>query len=191
MSKQAAAREAKAQNKTPAKAGKVGAAVGGARGGHGRAAAAREPLADHVTLFEAARNFLQANSGVESSQLIDAAAEELGRGLSLDEVFSAGIKARLFSMSAAMNWAMFLRTAPAQAAEDDGGAPFSAGAPFSLDAAFTLIEQVYDHGMQEVVWDHFEFDDEDDEDEDEGDEEDDENGEAPEGRGGAEPHARV
>lgn len=138
-----------------------------------KAAAAAKPvltaLSAHAALYDAVESFVRVNCHVESSILINAALADLGLCRDLNELFSTPIRRQLFSMSVAQNWVLFLRNAPARAAQEDGGAPFSDASPFDTVEAMTLLESVYDIGVQEAVWDHFEEDDEDEDgDEDEG-----------------------
>jgi hypothetical protein len=134
-------------------------------------------LADHALLYEAVESFVQARCHVESSVLIDSALEDLGKCRDLNELFSTPLRRQLFSMSAAQDWLLFLRNAPARAADEDGTEIFSEASPFDVEEALTLLEGVFDLGMQAVVWEHFGDDGDDGDDGEDGDGDGDDAGE--------------
>lgn len=132
-------------------------------------------IADRVELFHAIDGFVRGNCNFESSIPVNIAIEDIGKCGSLQAAFMIPLQRQLFNMEAALRWALFLVVAP-EGAEKEGDEPFDE--EFSSQDALLLIAQVYDIGVQEMVWDHFEPDDEDeDEDEDGEDGEDDAGGE--------------
>jgi len=134
--------------------------------------AAETQLGDHDLLFNAIDSFVAANLNFESSVPCDKLMVALEKCTTIHAVFEEPLRHGLFSMDVALRWLLFLSVAPAHAVEE-GDEPF---APDTLDLyeALKRISGVYDLGMQEAVFAHFEDDDEDDdedEDEEEGEEE--------------------
>ena len=132
-------------------------------------AVSRPALSGHEVLFGAVEGFLSANCNFESSVPVKAALEELGKSTTLEEAFMTPLQRQLFGMDSALRWVLFLTVAPGRA-EKEGDAAFAAG-NFSPQGALTLVSQVYDIGVQEAVWDHFEGDEDEDDDEDDEDSE--------------------
>lgn len=122
-------------------------------------------LAAHKNLFHAIDGFIRANCNFESSIPINAAIDEIGESVTLQDVFTAPLQRQLFNMDSALRWVLFLTVAP-ERVEKEGDTPFAPGS-FSSQEALTLVSQIYDIGVQETVWEHFESEDE-DEDEDDG-----------------------
>jgi hypothetical protein len=126
----------------------------------------------YESLFHAIDGFIRANCNFESSVPVNAAITEIGTSESLQDAFMIPLQRQLFNLDAALRWVLFLTIAP-ERAEKEGDAPFAPGS-FSCQEALALVSQVYDIGVQESIWEHFEDDDdEDDEDDEEEDEEDD------------------
>ena len=126
----------------------------------GSACASPTP-SDTMHAYQAAiSSFLHATGNFESTLVLD----ELDAAL--DAAFEAGasmasipLKHKLLNMAGAINWAFFLSTSASEAPETAN--------EFSADEAFATIGEVYDRGVEEAVWAHFEADEEDDEDEEE------------------------
>jgi hypothetical protein len=123
----------------------------------------------YESLFHAIDGFIRANCNFESSVPVNAAITEIGTSESLQDAFMIPLQRQLFNLDAALRWVLFLTIAP-ERAEKEGDSPFAPGS-FSCQDALTLVSQVYDIGVQESIWEHFEDDDEDDEDDEEEDEE--------------------
>jgi hypothetical protein len=126
------------------------------------AAAARNPaaaptLADCPRLFHAADGFIRGNTNFESSIAINMVVDEAATCTGYSELFQTPLRHKLFTVDAALRWALFLSVSGARAIEE-GDAPFAPTAPFNVAAALTLIGQIYDVGLQEIAWDHFEAD---------------------------------
>jgi len=117
-------------------------------------------LSEYSRLYDAAGEFVRANSSFESSVLINSAIDALGTTTDLNSAFLVPLQYRLFTMDAALHWALFLANAPDRAVRE-GDAPFSLDAPFDANGALSGIASVYDVGVQMVVWEHFECDSED------------------------------
>lgn len=117
-------------------------------------------LAAHEALFHAIDGFIRANCNFESSVPVNAAIDEIGKSATLQGAFTTPLQHQLFNMDSALRWVLFLAVAP-ERAEKEGDAPFAPGS-FSSQDALTLISQVYDIGVQETVWEHFEPEEEDD-----------------------------
>lgn len=131
-------------------------------------------IADHENLFIAIENFVRGNSNFESSIPVNAALEEIGKLTNLQEAFAIPLARQVFAMDAALRWVLFLTVAPARA-EAMGDEPFPASKLLFAQAALEMVSGVYDIGLQETIWEHFEDEeDEGDEEDDEGDEEDEE-----------------
>lgn len=122
-------------------------------------------LDTHEMLFHAIEGFIRANSNFESSVPVNAAIDEIGNSMSLQEAFTIPLQRQLFNLDSALRWVLFLTIAP-ERAEKEGDAPFAPGS-FSSQEALTLISQVYDIGVQDAVWEHFEDEDEDEDYDDE------------------------
>jgi len=154
--------------KKTVKAGGRGAALGGGThlggappahlGGGGAA------LGDHVLLSCAVESFVRDNNNFESSLALNAALDDMNTSSDLQTLFEVPLRHKLFAMEGALRWVLFLRVAPERAVKE-GDAPFSAEIEFSPGGALDLIAQVYDVGLQEAAWDHFEPDSDEDEDE--------------------------
>jgi hypothetical protein len=129
--------------------------------------AAEQNLAAHEILFGAIDGFVHSNCNFESSVPVDAAIDEIGKSLNLQDTFATPLRRQLFSMDSALRWVLFLAVAP-ERAEREGDAPFAPGS-FSSPDALALVSQVYDIGVQEAVWDYFDADEGADEGDDEGD----------------------
>jgi hypothetical protein len=123
-------------------------------------------LASHEALFRAVEGFVNANRNFESTILVETAIDDIGKSTTLQGAFMVPLQRQLFNMDSALRWILFLTVAP-ERAEKEGDAPFAPGS-FSSQEALGLVTQVYDLGVQETVWEHFDDDDdEDDEDDDE------------------------
>lgn len=125
----------------------------------------------YESLFHAIDGFIRANCNFESSVPVNAAITEIGTSESLQDAFMIPLQRQLFNLDAALRWVLFLTIAP-ERAEKEGDAPFAPGS-FSCQEALTLVSQVYDIGVQESIWEHFEEDDDEEDDDEEEDEEDD------------------
>jgi hypothetical protein len=110
--------------------------------------------AAHEHLFHAIDGFIRANCNFESSVPVNAAIDDIGKSTSLQEAFTTPLQRQLFNMDSALRWVLFLAVAP-ERAEKEGDAPFAPGS-FSSQEALALVSQVYDIGVQETVWEHFE-----------------------------------
>lgn len=149
--------------------------------------AAAPPLSEYPALFEAAGSFVRTNSQFESSVAIEAVVREVGLCTDAQAAFATPLSHKLFSMDAALRWALFLAVAPERAAQEGDALAGEAALPWRLQLAeaFGLVAAVYDLSVQDAVWTHFEDDDEDDDEEEDDEEEDDEPEEAtPAVRGG-------
>jgi len=131
-------------------------------------------LATHEMLFHAIEGFIRSNSNFESSVPVNAAIDEIGKSMSLQEAFTIPLQRQLFNLDSALRWILFLTIAP-ERAEKEGDASFAPGS-FSSQDSLTLISQVYDIGVQDAVWEHFEDEDEDEDDDDEDEEADEADG---------------
>lgn len=127
------------------------------------------PLNEHAELFHAIENFIRANSNFESSIPVNTTIEMLGDCTTLQDVFTLVLRRQLLNMDGALRWAFFLSLAPARA-ENDGDRPFSGASPFSVSSAFSLVASVYDIGVSEAIYDHFEYETDSDSDSDSGSE---------------------
>jgi len=131
-------------------------------------------LAAHPILSRAIEEFVRENANFESSLAINGAIDELNQSFDLQTVFATPLSHKLFPMDAALRWVLFLTLAPGRAVQE-GDTEFSAEVPrFLPEDALNLLAGVYDVGVQEAVWNHFDaaLDDEGDDEEDEEDEED-------------------
>jgi len=126
-------------------------------------------LADHPILSHAVEGFIRSNNNFESSVAINTAIEDIGKCADIQSVFAVPLQHKLFTMDSALRWVLFLSVAPGRAVQE-GDAPFSDGTKFSPQAALGLVSAVYDVGVQETVWDHFEPEDDEYEDSGEDDE---------------------
>jgi hypothetical protein len=129
-------------------------------------------LADCPVLLGAVEEFVRANNHFDSSFPVNAALEEMAKCTTLLEIFELPLKHKLFTMEAALHWALFLKLAPDRA-EEEGDTTSPSGVTYSADKAFDIIKTVYDIGVQNAVWEHFEADDDDDDEDGEDDEDDD------------------
>ena len=126
---------------------------------------AKEPtLKDRPNLFNAIDSFIRANTNFESSVPVNAVIDDMDKCTRLQEIFQSPLQRQLFNMDAALRWALFMRCAPKRALEEGDPAYTDR---FDVEAAIDLIAQVYDIGVQEHVWEHFEIDSDDDEEEEE------------------------
>jgi len=128
----------------------------------------------YESLFHAIDGFIRANCNFESSVPVNAAITEIGTSESLQDAFMIPLQRQLFNLDAALRWVLFLTIAP-ERAEKEGDAPFAPGS-FSCQEALALVSQVYDIGVQESIWEHFEEDDDDEDDDDEEEDEEDDSG---------------
>jgi len=119
------------------------------------------PLIDHEFLYCAVDSFLRENGRFESTVAITAAVDAAAKCETVMDLFAVPIKQKLFLMETSLLWAFFLSLAGGRAVAD-GDQPFADEKAFAeLPArAFGLIAGVYDIGVQEKVWDHFEDDEE-------------------------------
>ncbi len=121
-------------------------------------------MAEYEDLCLAVEKFIRANCNIESSVPIAATMDDIAQARTLQDVFMAPIQHQLFGMDAALRWVLFLSVASEE--DENGNLPY--GKRFSCRTAMSTVAQVYDIGVQDAVWEHFEDDeDEDDEDEDE------------------------
>ncbi len=119
-------------------------------------------LESYSQLSSAVKSFIDSNSNFESSVPVDAAIAEISNLADLMSVFALPLQHRLFSFDTALRWVLFLSVAPEKAVTF-GEERFSPNFPFNTEGALNIIAQVYDRGIQDCVYDH--FDDEEDEDE--------------------------
>jgi hypothetical protein len=133
--------------------------------------AAHGSLADCPAFHAAIEEFVRANNHFDSSYPVNAALEEMAKCHSFAEVFALPLQHKLFTMEVALHWALFLKLAPDRAAEE--GDTSTLAGNFSADDAFDKIASIYDIGVQNAVWEHFEADDDDDEDAEDDEEDDD------------------
>lgn len=124
-------------------------------------------VAENADLEAALRKFWTANSAVESSALIDRAVADSAAIESSQALFPIPIQNGILSMEGALKWVLFLKALSTLEAAD---AAFDR--TFSADAAMDLVVKVFDLGLQDEVWEHFEDDDDEDEDDDEDDDDD-------------------
>ena len=124
--------------------------------------ASKKSIASYEVLMGAIEGFVRTNANFESSIPVDAALEEIGSCTSLQDAFAVPLQRQLFGMDAALRLVLFLTLAPERGAEE-GGAP----AAFAATEALSLVAQVYDIGVQDTVWEHFDVDDDDDQVDDE------------------------
>jgi hypothetical protein len=123
-------------------------------------------LLEYEALFHAIDGFIRANTNFESSIPTNEAIDAIGRCTDLKSVFSTPLQRQLFSMDTALRWVLFLSVAPERAVTE-GDEPFDPAESFSAQEALALISNVYDIGVQETVWDHFEVDEDEEDDESE------------------------
>ncbi len=125
------------------------------------------PLSKRLVLLGAVDSFIRANTNFESSVPINAAIDAM-EGLSTREaIFSEPLQRQMFNLEAALRWALFMEVAPARAVEE--GDPAFAD-EFTASKSLALVSGVYDVGVQEAVWEHFEDSDSESDEEDEGEE---------------------
>jgi hypothetical protein len=129
----------------------------------GRAKKAGAALREHVALYGATENFIRGNSNFESAHPINAVVDAVAACTNFATLFATPLQHKLFTMESALRWVLFLNMAPARAAQEDD-CSFSPEAPFNAGEALTLLAGVYDIGVQEVVWELFEAEEEDEED---------------------------
>lgn len=126
-------------------------------------------MSSEAFIANAVRSFLEANSVVESTALIEQAVVALDGCVSSDEAFPVPISCGLLSMSGALSWALLLSVLSRAEIEVDASPDVAAEASapsfdrtFDANAALKLIEEVFDKGVQDVVWDHFDESEDDD-----------------------------
>lgn len=127
-------------------------------------------LADHAILNRAVESFIRDHCCFESMVAINEAIDDIGKCVDVQSAFAVPLRHKLFSMDAALRWVLFLAMAPDRAVQE-GDSPFSNDTEFSTQTALDLVATVYDLGVQETVWDHFEPDEEGEDDEEGGDDE--------------------
>lgn len=110
-------------------------------------------LGDCPILADAVEAFLEGRSAIESSAPVRAAMADLEACTDANALFATGLRAGLFSMSSALEWALFVHHAGAEA-ERLGEVNFTAG--FDGSAALALIGEVYDTGMKDAIYSNFE-----------------------------------
>ena len=126
-------------------------------------------LRDCPILAYAVNNFIEANCSFRSSVVIAQAQEACAACPGWGDLFIAPLQQKVFTLETALGWALFLRLAKARSIEE-GDEPFPG--EFDANEALTMLASVYDTGAQELVYAHFEGDeDEDSDDEDSDDEE--------------------
>lgn len=120
-------------------------------------------LGSYSQLSAAVKSFIDSNSNFESSVPVDSAIAEISNMTDLMSVFALPLQHRLFSFDTALRWVLFLSVAPEKAVTL-GDEQFSPHCQFSAEGALSIITQVFDRGIQDCVYDHFdeEEDDEDD-----------------------------
>jgi len=123
------------------------------------APAAAANLAACPRLCHAVDGFIRGNTNFESSIAINTVADEAAACATHRALFETPLRHKLFTIDAALRWALFLSVAGGRA-EAEGDAPFSAAAPFLVHEALALVGGIYDVGLQEIAWDHFEADEE-------------------------------
>ena len=163
MSSSSSSKGANTARNADKKTQQKGKISGGASGGGPRRSqvfAAERDLAAHEILFGAIDGFVRSNCNFESSVPVNAAIDEIGKSLNLQDTFAIPLQRQLFSMDSALRWVLFLAVAP-ERAEREGDAPFAPGS-FSSPDALALVSQVYDIGVQEAVWEYFDPGDDDD-----------------------------
>jgi hypothetical protein len=157
-------------------------------------AASNKPatLEERPMLFSAVAQFLKAHSNFESSQPIEAALEDLKSCTRMNDVFTLPLQHKLLSMDSALQYAMFLRAAPAtfEAALEEEAleTPFTGDAAFSCGFALDTIHSVYDLGVADLtsyVQEAIDEAEDDDEDDDESEEESEEEAPAEEAKSAA------
>jgi hypothetical protein len=127
----------------------------------GRGKVPAPELVTCVSLFRAIDGFVRTNANFESSIPVNLALEEIGKSVSLQEAFAIPLQRQLFNMDSALRWVLFMTVAP-ERSESEGDAPFSDGG-FSSREGLVLIKQIYDIGVQDAVWEHFEDETDDEE----------------------------
>jgi hypothetical protein len=125
-------------------------------------------LAEMPILTHAIESFIQDNTNSESSIPINDAIEDMSQCTDLMAVFTAPLQRQLLDLDGALHWILFLSQAPARAIAD-GDAAFPE--PLPVADALALAVRVYDIGVQNAVWEHFEADDDDESDEDDAEDE--------------------
>jgi len=121
-------------------------------------------LKEYPHLFAAVESFINSNSTIESTVLIEEAITAVGACTTFEELFASPIQSRIFGIDAALRWILFLGVAPTRSECGERtaqGVSFGAGA-FSPASALSLVIQVYDIGVQDIVLDNFEDDEDDD-----------------------------
>lgn len=124
------------------------------------ASRAAPTLESQVPLLAAVDSFIRSNANFESSVPINTALDEMKACTSVQQLFTIPLRHQLISMDAALHWALFLEaTCGAQVAQARSGAAWS---NFAVKDALALLCEVYDTGVQEAIWDHFEVADDED-----------------------------
>ena len=121
-------------------------------------------LQDHSQLSAAVKSFISSGANFESTTFVDSVIAETDAATDLMTVFALPLQHRLMSFDTALRWTMFLSVAPLKAI-DLGDKPFSAHLPFSAGDALNIIAQVFDRGIQDCAYVHFDEDEDEDEDE--------------------------
>lgn len=119
-----------------------------------RAAPAQITLEEQSTLMVGVDSFVRSNANFESSIPIDSALEEMKACTGAQQLFTIPLRHQLFSMDAALHWALFLEAICGGA--DAQPRTGTAWTDFSAKDALALLCTVYDVGVQEAIWDHFE-----------------------------------
>ena len=123
-----------------------------------------QTLADSAVFFAAVESFVRAHANIDASHPINTALAALGACNSLQTMFVVPLKERIFNLESVLQWALFLMVASSQESS-----PFPPKS-FSVQAAMEITAQLYDLGIDEMVWTHFEAPDDEDEDDGEEDE---------------------
>jgi hypothetical protein len=131
------------------------------------------PLSAYESLADAVESFVRSNSNFESSTVNDGVIADLKKCTDLNVLFLLPLQRRIFSMSSALTWVLFVKSMPVSVGDEDMP-PFSEQVQFSADNALEMLAKVYDQGMEETIWEHFADDESEDEDEGEDEDEDEE-----------------
>ena len=119
-------------------------------------------LESYGQLASAVKSFIDSNCNFESTVPIETAIAEISGTTDLMSVFALPLQHRLFSFDTALRWLLFLSIAPEKAVAL-GGERFSPHCPFNAEGAVNIIAQVFDRGVLDCVYDHFEEEDDEDE----------------------------
>ena len=107
-------------------------------------------------LLVGVESFIRSNANFESSVPINTALEEMKACTNVQQLFTIPLRHQLISMDAALHWALFLEVICGSQNSEVQSRTGTAWTNFAVKDALALMCEVYDVGVQEAVWDHFE-----------------------------------